>query len=109
MSNQDKYDREWWNSFCRVFDLSVDVTVKKKVRKSDVIMALLDEGEIAFNGGEHSGSFVMKINKNWNFNILKTLVWDAIRKYKNESEEKDFKNRIHKAKLKSDSRSSKNS
>lgn len=75
-------DREDWNKFVRVFELDVDVKVKKEVSKADVILALLDEGEIAFNGG-NQGKFVMKINKDWTFDMLKTLIWDSIRKFKN--------------------------
>ena len=73
-------EKEDWNKFVKVFKLDVDVTVKKEVSKADVILALLDEGEIAFNGGS-KGTFVMKINERWNFKILKTLVWDSIREY----------------------------
>ena len=73
--------REDWNKFVKVFDLDVNVSVKKEVSKSDVIMALLDEGEIAFNGGSE-GKFVLKINKNWDFKILKTLIWDSVRSFK---------------------------
>ncbi len=74
-------NREDWNKFVKVFNLDVNVTVKKNVSKNDVILALLDEGEIAFNGGE-KGTFVLKINENWTFDILKTLIWDSIRSFK---------------------------
>lgn len=73
-------NREDWNKFVKVFNLDVDVTVTKEVRKSDVILALLDEGEIAFNGG-NQGKFVLKVSESWTFKMLKTLVWDSIRKY----------------------------
>lgn len=61
--------------------------MKKEVSKADVILALLDEGEIAFNGGKH-GVFVLKINDDWTFEMLKTLIWDRIRDYKKEEIEK---------------------
>ncbi len=76
-----------WNKFVKVFNLDVDVQVKKEVSKADVILSLLDEGEIAFNGGR-KGKFVLKINESWNFKMLKTLIWDSIREYKNSKEEK---------------------
>ena len=74
--------KEDWNKFVKVFNLDVDVTVEKKVSKADVIMAILDEGEIAFNGGS-KGTFVLKINEKWTFGLLKTLVWDSIREFVN--------------------------
>ncbi len=83
-----KMDKEDWNKFVKVFNLDVNVTVKKQVSKSDVILALLDEGEIAFNGGS-KGKFVMKINKNWDFKILKTLIWDSVREFKNNLKQSD--------------------
>ena len=79
-----------WNKFVKVFSLDVDVQVKKEVSKADVILSLLDEGEIAFNGGK-KGTFVLKINDDWTFDMLKTLVWDSIREYKNDKEKKDVK------------------
>ncbi len=78
-------DREDWNKFVKVFNLDVGVSVKKEVSKADVILALLDEGEIAFNGGKQ-GRFVMKINDGWTFDMLKTLIWDSIRKFKKDGE-----------------------
>jgi len=79
-----------WNKFVKVFSLDVDVQVKKEVSKADVILSLLDEGEIAFNGGK-KGNFVLKINGAWTFEILKTLVWDSIREYKLDKKKKDVK------------------
>jgi len=79
-----------WNKFVKVFNLDVDVQVKKEVSKADVILSLLDEGEIAFNGGK-KGTFVLKINDAWTFDMLKTLVWDSIREFKNNKEKKDVK------------------
>ena len=79
-----------WNKFVKVFSLDVDVQVKKEVSKADVILSLLDEGEIAFNGGK-KGTFVLKINDNWTFDMLKTLIWNSIREYKTEKEKKDVK------------------
>ncbi len=79
-----------WNKFVKVFSLDVDVQVKKEVSKADVILSLLDEGEIAFNGGK-KGKFVLKINDNWTFDMLKTLIWDSIREYKTDKEKKDVK------------------
>jgi hypothetical protein len=34
--------REDWNKFMKVFSLDVDVTVKKEVSKSDVILSLFE-------------------------------------------------------------------
>jgi hypothetical protein len=77
-----------WNKFVKVFSLDVDVQVNKEVSKTDVILSLLDEGEIAFNGGKN-GTFVLKINDAWTFDMLKTLIWDSILKFKLNKEVKN--------------------
>ena len=79
-----------WNKFVKVFSLDVDVQVKKEVSKADVILSLLDEGEIAFNGG-NKGTFVLKKNDAWTFDMLKTLFWDSIREFNLDKEKKDVK------------------
>lgn len=83
-------EKEDWNKFVKVFKLDVGVTVKKEVCKADVILALLDDGEIAFNFGNHKG--VLKINKAWNLELINNLIWKPIEEYKdklNKSEEKN--------------------
>jgi hypothetical protein len=73
-------DKEDWNKFVKVFNLDVGVTVKKVVSKSDVILALLDEGEIAFRGF-NGDCFVMKINDKFDLNLVEALIWEPIKKH----------------------------
>ena len=62
-----------WNKYVKVFNLDVGVQVKKEVTKADVILSLLDEGEIAFKG-KKGGMFVLKINDKWDMKLIKTLI-----------------------------------
>ncbi|KKN50423.1 hypothetical protein LCGC14_0632530 [marine sediment metagenome] len=41
-------DEESWNKFCKVFKLNVEVEVKKRVTRSDIIMTLVNEGEFVW-------------------------------------------------------------
>lgn len=41
-------DKESWDKFCQVFKLDVQVEVKKKVTRSDIIMTLVNEGEFVW-------------------------------------------------------------
>ena len=73
-------DKENWNKFVKVFNLDVDVTIKKEVSKSDVILALLDEGEIAFRGF-NGNCFVIKINEKFDLKLLEALIWKPVKEY----------------------------
>ena len=37
-----------WFKFIRVFNLNVDVKVRKEVTRHDILLSLLDENEIVF-------------------------------------------------------------
>ena len=41
---------EEWNKFSRVFNLDVEVKVKKNVTRSDILQTLVNEGEFIFKG-----------------------------------------------------------
>jgi hypothetical protein len=73
-------NKENWDKFCQVFDLDVKVSVPKKVTRQDIILTLLSDGEIAFKSKK--GSFILQINKHWDYKTLKTLVWNGIREFK---------------------------
>lgn len=70
--------REDWNKFVKVFSLDVDVTVKKEVTKADVILSLLDEGEIAFRG-KKGNMFVMKVTDKWDLDLLEKVILNPIK------------------------------
>ena len=80
-------EKEKWNKFVKVFNLDVDVTVQKEVTKADVILSLLDEGEIAFKG-KRGHCFVMKTNDEWDIELIKKVVLKPIEDfYKTEPSE----------------------
>lgn len=81
-------DKNEWNKYVKVFNLDVDVTVKKEVTKQDVILSLLDEGEVAFKGfrGEQ---FIMKINNKFNLELLEQIIWTPVKEYLEKSKEKE--------------------
>lgn len=70
-------NRDEWNKFVKVFTLDVDVSVKKEVSKADVILSLLDENEIAFNG--KNGKFVIKISDKMDAESVDKLILSSIR------------------------------
>lgn len=84
-------DKEKWNKFVKVFNLDVDVTVKKEVSKADVILALLDEGEIAFRGF-NGNCFVMKINEKFNLKLLEALIWKPVEEHLTKLKGKEARN-----------------
>ena len=43
-----KQDKEFWNNFSKVFNLDVQVNIKKLVSKDDIILSLLDDGDFIF-------------------------------------------------------------
>jgi len=53
---------EEWNKFCNVFNLDVEVKVKKQVTRSDILMTLVNEGEFVFKGDDGSWT-QMDLNK----------------------------------------------
>ncbi len=73
----NKMNRDEWNKFVKVFTLDVDVSVKKEVSKADVILSLLDENEIAFNG--KNGKFVIKISDKMDAESVDKLILSSIR------------------------------
>lgn len=76
-------DADNWNKFCKVFDLDVNVTVKKKVDRTDIITTLLNEGEFIFKG---SGGSLVMLNLNHkkgsliagDIKLLKGLLWEPV-------------------------------
>jgi hypothetical protein len=41
-------NKEEWNKFCNVFNLDVNVQVKKSVIRQDILQTLVNEGEFIF-------------------------------------------------------------
>lgn len=66
-----------WDKFVKVFNLDVDVQVRKEVSKADVILSLLRENEIAFKGAK-GNTFVIQINKDWDLKTIKQLILNPI-------------------------------
>ena len=85
-------DKEDWNKYVKVFNLDVDVTVRKEVTKADVLLALLDKNEIAFKG--EKGCFVMKINDEWDLELIEKIIIKPI--LDSAKELKDKKKGVHK-------------
>lgn len=79
-------DKENWNKFVKVFNLDVDVTVKKEVSKADVILSLLDDGEIAFRGFG-GNQFIMKINDKFDLKLLEQIIWKPVEEHLNKLKE----------------------
>lgn len=47
-NQKDKQDKEFWDKFCKVFNVDVSVSVQKIVTKDDIILSLLNEGDFIF-------------------------------------------------------------
>jgi len=88
-------DRKEWNKFVKVFNLNVDVTVRKEVTKSDVLLALLDEGEIAFKGFR-GHQFVMKIHDKFDLKLLENIIWKPIKDDLKKKREENQKKKVRK-------------
>ncbi len=88
-------DAEEWNKFCKVFNLDVEVKVKKEVTRSDILQTLLNEGEFVFKDTrgwtqislEHlKGKATKKEIK-----LMENLLWEPIINYIKKPNKKDAK------------------
>ena len=69
-------DNEDWNKFVKVFNLDVDVTVKKEVTRADVILSLLNDDEIAFKS--KNGTFLIKIDERYTLDMIRQLILNPV-------------------------------
>ena len=86
-------DRQDWNKFVKVFNLDVNVTVKKEITKSDVILSLLDEGQLAFRGYK-GNQMVFTINDKMDLKLLEEFLFKPMKEYlkeKKQTSQKDDK------------------
>lgn len=85
-------DAENWNKFCKVFNLDVEVSVKKQVTRSDIIQTLINEGEFIFKGANNSFTMIdLSSRKNGltkkEIETISKVTWDSIEKYLLKSKE----------------------
>lgn len=66
-----------WSKFVQKYTLQVPVDVTKEVNRVDVILALLDENEIAFRGND--GTLVMKITEDLDLKTIEQVIFNPIK------------------------------
>ena len=96
MTELKQMDKDNWNKFCKVFNLDVQVTVKKQVDRSDIIQTLVNEGEFIFKG--ENGSWTqMNLSKlkgkatKEQIKLFKEVLWDGVIKFMEKPKLKDAK------------------
>lgn len=77
---------EEWNKFCSVFNLDVEVKVRKEVTRSDILQTLLNEGEFVFKSGKNGWTQISleklkgKLDKK-QIKLYEDLLWKQIEGY----------------------------
>lgn len=81
----DKKDNEFWNKYEIPFNLNVDVSVRKTVCKDDIIMSLLDEGDVIIKLGKGHTKINLKSLKSKRtikeIKLFKEILWKPIEDY----------------------------
>ena len=79
-------NKEEWDKFCNVFNLKVEVEVKKEVTRADIINTLINEGEFVFKG--ENGEFTSMQLKHLKGKIdeekiesFEGILWGQVKKY----------------------------
>ena len=86
-------NKEEWDKFCNVFNLKVEVEVRKEVTRMDILETLINEGEFIFKG--RNGSFTsMELSRlkgkvsDEQIKLFKELLWGQVEDYLRIVEEK---------------------
>lgn len=90
-------DADNWNKLCNVFNLDVQVTVKKTVDRSDILQTLVNEGELIFKGENGSWTQICLKNRKGELAIdqiklLETILWDPVKEYLKKQKSQQNKN-----------------
>lgn len=86
MEEKNRQDKDFWDKFCKLFHLDVQVNVPKKVTKEDIILSLLKEGDFIFVGrnGAYSRMNLNQINAKMTkerVKLFKEILWNPVEDY----------------------------